>query len=147
MADVEVRCSHSPTVPPSLQPFIFPHPCFPQPTTPPQLLQPTRNPSHAHFYTPYTAHPTPFQFQFQFCLSNETHLIHTYIYPTKPQHQQPRPPPPKKRARRKKIHDDSQPPLPPDGAFLPLAFCFFSLSLFLTFFAKKRALSRFSILL
>ncbi len=138
MADVEVRCSHSPTVPPSLQPFIFPHPCFPQPTTPPQLLQPTRNPSHAHFYTPYTAHPTPFQFQFQFCLSNETHLIHTYIYPTKPQHQQTPTPKKKKKkpARRKKIHDDFQPPSPtPNGAFLPPAFLYFSF-----FFAKKTGL-------
>jgi len=51
MADVEVRCSHSPTVPLA---FHFPHPCFPQPTTPPsRLLLIHQKPiPHALLHTP-----------------------------------------------------------------------------------------------
>lgn len=145
MADVEVRCSHSPTVPLA---FHFPHPCFPQPTTPPsRLLLIHQKPiPHALLHT-----PTPPTQTLSNSNSNSASVtkpiiyiyihIYTYIYIYILQnHSINKRPPQRKRkkkpARRKKIHDDFQPPSPtPNGAFLPPAFLYFSF-----FFAKKTGL-------
>lgn len=123
---------HRPTVPST---FHFPPPLFPSTHNTPLPNPP--NPPDTHPTRTFT-HPTPPTQPLSPPNSNSASVTKPILYiHYKPiQHHQPPPPPQKKteRAERKSMMISQPSSPPPNGAFLPPAFLYFSLS---HFFAKK----------